>query len=55
MSTFTEVTRQPIPYQFATRRVGDIANCYASADETKRLFDWEAKLSITEMCQDTWH
>ncbi len=54
VSTFTEATRQPIPYQFAARRAGDVASCYASADKAKTLFDWEAKLSITDMCQDTW-
>ncbi len=54
VSAFTEVTKQSIPYQFVARRAGDIASCYASADKAKTLFDWEAKLSITEMCQDTW-
>ncbi len=54
VSTFAEVSKQPIPYQFVVRRAGDIASCYASADKAKALLDWQAKLSITEMCQDTW-
>lgn len=45
---------QKIPYQFADRRAGDIASCYASADKAQSLLGWQAKLSITEMCQDTW-
>lgn len=51
---FSEVSGQKIPYQFADRRAGDIASCYASANKAKTLLGWEATLSITDMCQDTW-
>lgn len=54
VTAFSEVSGQDIPYQFSARRAGDIASCYASADKAKDLLGWEAKLSITEMCQDTW-
>ena len=54
VTTFSEVSGQDIPYQFSARRAGDIASCYASADKAKQLLGWKAKLSITEMCQDTW-
>ena len=54
VTAFSNVSGQPIPYQFADRRAGDIASCYASADKAKELLGWEAKLSITDMCQDTW-
>ena len=54
VAAFSKVSEQDIPYQFADRRAGDIASCYASADKAKELLGWEAKLSITEMCQDTW-
>ena len=54
VTAFSEVSGQDIPYQFSARRAGDIASCYASADKAKQLLGWEVKLSITEMCQDTW-
>ncbi|WP_201501795.1 UDP-glucose 4-epimerase GalE [Psychrobacter cibarius] len=54
VTAFSKVSGQPIPYQFADRRAGDIASCYASADKAKNLLEWQAKLSITEMCQDSW-
>ncbi len=54
VTAFSKVSGQDIPYQFDARRAGDIASCYASADKAKDLLGWEAKLSITEMCQDTW-
>ena len=55
VSAFSDVSGQTIPYQFTDRRAGDIASCYASADKAKNLLEWQAKLSITEMCQDSWH
>ncbi len=54
VSAFSEVSGQDIPHQFAARRAGDIASCYASADKAKALLRWEATLSISDMCQDTW-
>ena len=54
LTAFSEVSGQKIPYQFADRRAGDIASCYASANKAKTLLGWEATLSITDMCQDTW-
>ena len=54
VTEFENVTGQKIPYKFTDRRVGDIANCYASANKAKALLDWQAKLSITDMCADTW-
>lgn len=54
VTAFTEITKQSVPYQFTVRRAGDIASCYASADKAKSLLGWEAKLTIAEMCKDTW-
>lgn len=51
---FSDVSRKDIPFQFVGRRAGDIASCYASADKAKTLLGWEANLSITDMCQDSW-
>ena len=54
VTVFSKVSGQSIPYQLVDRRAGDIASCYASADKAQALLKWRAKLSITEMCQDTW-
>ncbi|WP_352336329.1 UDP-glucose 4-epimerase GalE [Psychrobacter sp. 16-MNA-CIBAN-0192] len=54
VTAFTEATGKNVPYQFAARRAGDIASCYASADKAKALLGWQAKLDINDMCQDTW-
>lgn len=54
VTAFSEVSGEDIPYQFAERRAGDIASCFASADKAKDLLKWQAELSITDMCQDSW-
>ena len=54
VNAFTGITGQRVPYQFVARRAGDIASCYASADKAKELLGWQAKLSVAEMCADTW-
>lgn len=54
VSAFSKISEQSIPYQFVGRRAGDIASCYASADRARDLLGWQAKLSITDMCQDSW-
>ena len=54
VTAFSEVSGKDIPFQFADRRAGDIASCYASADKAQELLGWQASLSITDMCQDSW-
>lgn len=54
VEAFTEVTEQPIPYQFTARRAGDIASCYASVGKAKKLLNWQAQHSIQDMCTDSW-
>ena len=54
VTAFSEVSGKDIPFQFADRRAGDIASCYASADKAQELLGWQATLSIADMCQDSW-
>lgn len=54
VTAFSKVSEQNIAYQFVSRRAGDIASCYASADKARDLLGWQANLSITDMCQDSW-
>jgi len=43
-----------IPYEIIGRRPGDIAECYSDVTFAKKSMDWEAYLSLSEMCEDTW-
>jgi UDP-glucose 4-epimerase len=43
-----------IPYQFCSRRPGDIAICYSDASKAERELGWKAKRGLEEMLNDTW-
>lgn len=43
-----------IPYVFTSRRAGDVATCYSDPSAAKQLLNWEAKLSLEQMCHDAW-
>jgi len=37
------------------RRAGDIATCYANPEKAKKIFGWEAKLTLDEMTASSWN
>lgn len=43
-----------IPYIITERRKGDIAECYADSSKAEKELNWEAKLDISRMCEDSW-
>lgn len=51
---FEKACGRKIPYQFAPRRGGDVAQCYASTAMANRLLGWQAQLDLDAMCVDTW-
>ena len=52
--SFEKVNDIKIPYDIVKRRDGDIAISYADASKAKNELDWETKLTIDDMCEDTW-
>lgn len=52
--SFEKVNNIKIPYDIVKRRDGDIAISYADASKAKNELDWETKLTIDDMCEDTW-
>lgn len=55
VKTFEKVNNLDINYQFSKRRSGDKAIVYSNSDLAKRILNWEAKRSISEMCNDGWN
>ncbi|MBC7896900.1 MAG: hypothetical protein H7066_15895 [Cytophagaceae bacterium] len=55
VETFERVNGVKVPRAIAPRRPGDIAECYADASLAKRVFGWEAKRGLDEMCRDAWN
>ena len=51
---FEQASGQPVPYQFAPRRAGDVAQCYADASLAHRLLGWRATHTLADMCTDAW-
>lgn len=54
IKAFAKATDREIPYQFAPRRSGDIAQCYADPSLAKKELGWQAKRGVDEMCKDAW-
>lgn len=54
VKAFERASGRPIPYQFAPRREGDVAQCYASTSLANSLLGWQAQRDLDAMCADTW-
>jgi len=54
VQAFERATGMIIPYQFAPRRPGDIAACYADPSLAARELGWKASRGLEQMCADTW-
>lgn len=54
VDTFQRVNDVKIPYEFAPRRPGDNATCYACTDKAEEILHWTAQKTLEEMCRDSW-
>ncbi len=53
-NAFEKASGVEIPFVIDPRRPGDPDEVYANAKKAKEILNWEAKLSIEDMCEDTW-
>ncbi len=51
---FESASGQPVPFQVAPRRAGDIAACYADPAQALALLGWRAERGLATMCLDAW-
>jgi UDP-glucose 4-epimerase len=54
VDAFERACGKRIPYKFAPRRPGDIAECWADPSLAHQLLGWRATRSLEEMCEDAW-
>lgn len=54
VKAFERASGRTIPYEFAERRVGDLAEYYADPSLAKSLLGWSAEYGLDRMCEDTW-
>jgi UDP-glucose 4-epimerase len=51
---FEDITGISIPFRFAPRRAGDIAECWANPTKAGRDLGWYAQRDLVRMIVDTW-
>ena len=52
--SYESASGRKVPYEFAARRPGDVAACYADASLAQRTLGWKAVRDLSEMCADSW-
>ena len=55
INAFERVNNLKIDYEFASRRVGDIAISYADTSKIYNILNWKPSKSIEDMCKDGWN
>lgn len=51
---FERVTGVKVPFEIVSRRPGDIAECWASAELAQLKLGWSAKRNLSDMLMDAW-
>src|SRR4051812_7155313 len=51
---FSAASGREVPYRFAARRPGDLAEYYADPALARELLGWQAQYGIDAMCADVW-
>ena len=54
INSFEQVSGRKIPFEFAPRRTGDVAENFADPGLAYELLGWVAKHDLTKMCEDSW-
>lgn len=54
-SAFEKSSKQAMLKVAKERRRGDLPIYYAKADKAKRLFGWQAKRDLQDMCDSSWN
>jgi UDP-glucose 4-epimerase len=54
INSFERASGRKIPFEFAPRRIGDVAENFADPTLAAELLDWSAKYDLTKMCEDSW-
>lgn len=55
ISAFERQSNRAIAYKFSERRDGDVAECWANPELSKRELNWSASRSLDDMMRDSWN
>lgn len=53
--TFEKVNQINIPFEFASRRSGDLASFYADSSRANTELGWSAEYNLEDMLRDSWN
>lgn len=51
---FERISGRSVPFRFAPRRQGDVAECWADPVKAERELGWKARRTLDDMVADTW-
>jgi UDP-glucose 4-epimerase len=51
---FERASGKRVPLEFAPRRVGDVASCFADVQLASTELGWKARFTLDAMCRDVW-
>lgn len=54
VAAFERASGRKVPYRFAARRPGDVAESYADSSRAERELEWRARHDLERMCRDVW-
>lgn len=54
VKAFEKASACTVAYEFAPRRSGDVASCYADPAFAAKLLNWRAERNLDVMCKDAW-
>lgn len=54
LRAFERASGRAVPYEFAPRRAGDVAQYFADVSLAASVLGWRAKRTIDDMCRDAW-
>ena len=55
IDAYEKVTQKKIPYEFSSRRHGDVGACWADVSLANKMLKWKAIRDIHDMCKDSWN
>ncbi|MEP3430498.1 MAG: UDP-glucose 4-epimerase GalE [Roseibium sp.] len=55
VQAFERASNRKIAYEYAPRREGDVAECYANTDLASKVLNWTAEKDLHQMCRDSWN
>ncbi len=55
LAAYSRACGRELPYEFAARRDGDIASCYADPTRAAKLLGFRATRDLDDMCASSWN